>query len=69
MSDHELNGRYYARDGMVYKAPLRRKTETGYAISMGFPVCKMHDAAGDDAAETVAALMNLGQENSQEWAS
>ncbi len=67
MSDHEFNGRYYARGGTVYKAPLRRKTETGYAISMGFAVCRMHEAVGDGAAEIVAALMNTGQENSQEW--
>jgi len=59
---NDFDGSYYAKHGLVYKRPLRRqKPEGGTAISLGFPVCKMHEAAGDDAAETVAALMNRGE--------
>jgi hypothetical protein len=55
-----LDGSYYAKDGKVWKAPHATKTDTGRSISMGFPVCTMHEAVGAEAAETVAALMNAG---------
>lgn len=61
MKDRDaMDGRYYAENGKVWKAPVATKTETGQSISIGFPVCTMHDAAGKEAAVTVAALMNLG---------
>jgi hypothetical protein len=61
---HDTPEPYYAKDGKVWKHPLSRKTETGSAISMGFPVCKMTDCVGDDAAQEVAELMNLGHQAS-----
>lgn len=54
-------GSYYAKDGFVWKRPVEKKVSGGTQITIGFPVCKMHDAVGDDAAETVAQLMNLGE--------
>lgn len=55
------DGSYYGKDGMVWKSPVRKNKEGGgYSISIGFPICKMHDAVGEDAAASVAALMNLG---------
>lgn len=60
-STDDFDGTYYAKHGMVWKRPeRRRKPDGGTAISLGFPVCKMHEAVGDEAAETVAALMNAG---------
>lgn len=54
-------GPYYAKDGMVWKHPVYTKRDDGTTtITIGFPVCRMHDAVGDDAAETVAQLMNAG---------
>lgn len=52
---------YYAKDGRVWKRPIHTKQPDGSTnISLGFPVCEMSDAVGDDAADTVAALMNAG---------
>lgn len=52
---------YYAKDGVVWKHPVHKKNNDGTTtITVGFPVCEMHDAVGADAAETVAELMNLG---------
>lgn len=55
------DGKYYAKNGMVWKAPTEQKTEHGSKISLGFPICKMHEAVGDEAASTVAELMNNGE--------
>jgi hypothetical protein len=53
---------YYARDGRVFKSPVSRKHADGSTgITIGFPVCDMHDAAGDEAAPVVAQLMNRGE--------
>jgi hypothetical protein len=51
---------YYAKDGKVWKAAIREPGPNGGTkITMGFPVCVMHDAAeGQEAA--VAGLMNRG---------
>ncbi len=51
---------YYAKDGKVFKAAVREPGPNGGTkITMGFPVCTMHDAAeGQEAA--VAGLMNRG---------
>jgi hypothetical protein len=65
----QFNGRYYAKDGVVWKAPIAHRNVGSTSISIGFPVCKMHDAVGPEAAEAVAALMNLGLENSVEMSS
>lgn len=51
---------YYAEGGVVWKRPIRTKTDHGHSITIGFPVCEMHDAAGAAAAVSVAALMNRG---------
>lgn len=53
---------YRAEDGTVYKNPVRTPNpQGGETISIGFPVCRMLPAVGDDAAESVAGLMNLGE--------
>lgn len=51
---------YYAKHGKVWKSAIREPGPNGGTkITMGFPVCIMHDAAeGQEVA--VAALMNRG---------
>ncbi len=51
---------YYAKDGKVWKSAIRKAGPNGGTkITMGFPVCVMHEAAeGQEAA--VAGLMNRG---------
>jgi len=52
---------YYAKNGAVWKKPIETlHPDGGRSISMGFPICTMHEAVGDDAAKDVAALMNAG---------
>lgn len=52
---------YYAKDGMVWKSPVTTHNGDGsMSITIGFPVCKMHEAVGEDAAEAVAELMTRG---------
>jgi urease gamma subunit len=51
---------YYAKGGTVYKRPVYKRNDNGTHINLGFPVCVMHDAVGQEAAETVADLMNAG---------
>ncbi len=58
MSDKPL---YYAKDGMVWKSPVTTHNAHGsMSITIGFPVCKMHEAVGEDAAGSVAELMTRG---------
>ena len=61
------DGSYYAEveRGLVLKSLVAhpRNPETGMTnISIGFPVCIMHDAVGDAAAAAVAELMNRGDQ-------
>lgn len=51
---------YYAKGGMVWKPPVYTRTDGGMNISIGFPVCRMHEACGPEQAEAVAKLMNRG---------
>jgi hypothetical protein len=52
---------YYAKGDTVYKRPVYKRNGNGTQdISIGFPVCVMHDVVGQEAAETVAELMNAG---------
>lgn len=53
---------YYAKDGKVWKSGESHPSTNPNATVLiaGFPVCEMTPYAGDEAAETVAALMNLG---------
>lgn len=61
MSEQHTDGRYYARDGWVHKAPVQHDKQDGStSFSLGFPVCEMSEYVGEDAAETVALLMNQG---------
>jgi hypothetical protein len=60
MAEHERDGSYYAKDGVVWKRPVETKTAGGSRISIVFPVCKMSDIVGEEGAETVAELMNQG---------
>lgn len=51
---------YYAKNGRVWKAAIREAGPNGDTkITMGFPVCVIHDAAEGQEA-SVAALMNRG---------
>lgn len=60
--DEELKPLYYAENGMVWKRPVKTgETENGSSYALGFPVCTMHEAVGDKAAEAVAAIMNRGE--------
>lgn len=53
---------YYAKEGKVWKRPIETaKPGGGVSVQIGFPVCKMLDVVGDEAAETVAELMNRGE--------
>lgn len=57
-----MDGRYYAASrGRVYKAPVATKTETGQSISVGFPVCTMTEYVGEEAAQTIATMLNLAE--------
>jgi len=59
---------YYAKDGRVWKSPVQRKNDDGSTtISIGFPVCRMDEAVGDGAAETVAYLMNRGADRDPQF--
>jgi hypothetical protein len=60
IAQSEARAPYYAEAGMVWKHPVYTRTDTGLRISIGFPVCTMHAAAGAEAAAKVATLMNLG---------
>ena len=52
---------FYAENGTVWQSPKETKNDDGSrSISIGFPVCTMHEAVGAAAAEHVAGLMNLG---------
>ncbi len=52
-------GEFYAKGRTVWKSPTYQKTPTGNAVSIGFPICELHDAASDDAAEAIAAGLNM----------
>lgn len=53
--------RYYAADDMVHKRPIStKKPDGGTSITIGFPVCRMHAAAGNQA-EIVAAMLNFAE--------
>lgn len=55
-----MDGRYYAEGRMVLRAPIKTDNADGTSsISIGFPVCKMHEAAADQAA-IMAFLLNQG---------
>lgn len=57
----QREGPYYAQAGMVWKRPVKTKNADGSTtISIGFPVCQMHDCVGPEAAAGVAHLMNVG---------
>lgn len=54
-------GPYYAENGTIWKRPIETDNGDGTrGITIGFPVCTMHPACGDDQAKIVAALMNAG---------
>ncbi len=53
-----MDGGYYIKGDVVWKAPKRTKTETGTSINVGFPVCKMTEFVGAEAAQFIADAMN-----------
>jgi len=53
---------YYAENGTVWAHPTETPQGDGrVSMSLGFPVCTMHEIVGPEAAERVAALMNAGE--------
>ena len=56
------DGSYYAKGDTVWKRPVETRGAGGSKISFGFPVCQMSDIVGEEGAETVAELMNQGDE-------
>lgn len=62
-------GAYYAKDGWVRKRSERAANPDGSTTyTFDFRVCRMADEVGDEAADTVAALMNLGETAQSELA-
>ena len=60
MSERRWTGPYTADGNVVRKKPETTKNADGSSsITIGFPVCVMHEAASGQAA-TVASLMNAG---------
>ena len=53
---------YYAKDGKVWKRSVETKHAGGSSFTLGFPVCEMTEIVGADAADSIAGLMNLGDE-------
>lgn len=51
-TDRATERPYYAKNGLVWKRPVYTEQEDGStSISMGFPVCKLHEAcAGQEKA-------------------
>lgn len=61
VDEANTKGPYYASAGKVWKHPIERRNDDGSrTISLGFPVCTMHECVGDESAEAVANLMNAG---------
>ena len=60
MNQRASDGSYYAQGRTVRRAPLEKPLpQGGKSISIGFPVCVLHDAVGDEAAVIIADAMNL----------
>lgn len=56
---HTCDGRYYFKDGKVWRAPLEKtKPDGSRTISMGFPLCRIEDYVSDDAGPLIAAALN-----------
>lgn len=63
------DGSYYAEGRVVRKAPLSRKRDDGTtSITIGFPVCTISEYLADDAAATLAELLNIGTAHAPEEA-
>lgn len=58
----EAKPTYYAKGGSVRKASVHTRNDDGStSMTLDFPVCSMTSIVGDDAAETLATLMNRGE--------
>ncbi len=52
---------YYAKEMTVWKSPVKTaRPDGGMSISLGFPVCIMHEAANDQA-DTLAKMLNRSE--------
>lgn len=59
MMSHTCDGRYYAKDGRVWKAPLETVKHDGSRnLRMGFPVCRIEEYVSEDAGPLIAAALN-----------
>lgn len=57
----ETPGPYYANTDRVLKKPIHTNHNDGStSITVGFPICIMHDAVGTEGGAIVAELMNRG---------
>ncbi len=56
--------KFYAVGKRVFKSPVYTKTPGGQSISMGFPVCDIHDAVedGEKAATAIAKILCENEE-------
>lgn len=59
----ECRGRFYVKGFEVWKQPIQRKHETGggFTVTIGFPVCTVHEAVGLQGALAIAAALNLAE--------
>ncbi len=54
------DGTFYAKGREVWKNSKETKHDNGTSsFSLGFPVCVLHDAAPDTAAQAIADSLNL----------
>lgn len=59
---HTCDGRYYAKDGRVWKAPLETVKPDGRRnVCMGFPVCRLEEYVPEMAGPLIAAALNLAE--------
>lgn len=57
-----MDGTYYAKGDVVWKSPTSTdRPNGGRSISLGFPVCQMHESCSDQAAVVAAALNSHAQ--------
>lgn len=53
---------YYVDGDQIRKRPVKTNKENGRSsVSLGFPICKLHDACKGQET-TLATLLNLGTE-------
>lgn len=62
---HEVDNRlkrYRAKGMEIFKNPVEERLEHGTRYQVGFPVCVATEYIGEDGAQALAALLDLGEE-------